>query len=82
MIDANALSRDILNYDAIGNHHRTATPNDQRTINWLASRLHHAGCRIEYQSFTIPLFNFDTALLESIGKTLTEIIIGIDNAVS
>ncbi len=70
MLDVNALSRDILNYDAIGNNHRTATPNDQCTIKWLASRLDHAGCRIEYQSFTVPLFSLDTASLVWAGNAV------------
>lgn len=50
-----ALYRDLITYYNFGDH-RTATPGDTRTSDWLALQLRRAGFRTGFESFTLDQF--------------------------
>jgi hypothetical protein len=49
------LHQDVVAYHRLGEH-RTATPTDLKTSDWLAARLKAAGLQTTFQSFTTPQF--------------------------
>ena len=63
------LYNDVQHYSDLGEH-RTATPGDWKTADWLAARLTDAGLRTTREPFTIPQFFLDRFRLEVAGKAV------------
>ena len=63
----NSLYEDVIAYYNLGEH-RTATQGDLQTSDWLASELRKAGCRTEFQSFSLRQFFLREGSLAVAGK--------------
>jgi hypothetical protein len=68
-VNAAALYEDVRAYDALGEH-RTATPADAATSDWLVRRLDEAGLSASLQRFPAPLFTPDACRLEVEGEAI------------
>jgi hypothetical protein len=55
-LSGDALFALVRQYDRLGEH-RTATPGDEATSEWMAAKLRAAGFQVSLQPFDIPLFD-------------------------
>jgi hypothetical protein len=55
VLSADKLMQTIAEYDAMGIH-RSASPGDRDTADWIASRLQFLGYRVSRQPFAVPLY--------------------------
>ena len=61
-IGPDRLYADVRQYVALGQH-RTATPTDHKTADWLAESLQKSGFSVDYQSFTARQYLVDESFL-------------------
>ncbi len=61
-LSGEALYRDVVRYDQIGNH-RTGTPGDQATSKWVAEELKKAGFEVRLDPYTLRQYMLQEASL-------------------
>jgi len=68
-ISGDSLYRDLITYYNLGEH-RTASPGDQKTSDWLASELRKSGMKTSFQQFSLRQFSLRRADLVVEGKSV------------
>ena len=64
-----ALYADVVTYAGFGDH-RTGTPAEAATTDWLSDQLRTAGYQLERQPFGLPVFDLEDASVEVGGRRL------------
>ena len=65
-----ALYADLKAYSGLGDH-RTGTPGDAHTTDWLTQALRQAGYQVEHQAFDYPVFDLKRSQLRVGDRTLS-----------
>lgn len=62
VLSGSALYEDVITYDSLGEH-RTATPPDFVTADWIAGELQAAGYGVGFFDFEVPVFSVERSCL-------------------